>query len=185
MKTHRLLPDTPGSWARYEDFENRIRAFCRKYLPETPEVSLLAELRRKWVTAPLSTGYWIGYGDSGNPAAHLCSYISARFDLPFVEFCQVEFDAGESILGVLPQIGGEIAEWVSRLNRIYEAAGQRTRITSGESMTWIDPKIYERLFRGLGFGLKASRTVFRWDLTGVAETTGQPDGGLALPRLVS
>lgn len=166
MKLYRLLPSIPGSWGRFEDFQMRMRVFAERFHLEAPIEPMLHDLTQKWINAPLSTGYWIVYDDSGLSCAHLCSYIADHYGQPYVSFYQTEIEHGGA-REIFHQVGPEIAAWVKGLNVIYERANPANplRITHGESTTWIEPQIYERLFRAMGFPLKASRTVFRWELT--------------------
>lgn len=184
MKTYRLLPDIKETRGMYWDFEDRVARFCEKYLPDTPKERLIQDIRSKWIQQPIGTGYWLVYNDQGEPCAHLCAYISAHFERPFVQFYQMEVDQGYNLLEVMHKVAEEIGKWVQRLNDVYKASNSPCRITYGESMTWIDTKIYERMFKNLGFSPKASRTVMRWDFSNLADAEAEPRS-IALPQLVS
>ena len=166
MKTYRLLPELPGAWGRYEDFRERVRMFNAKYLPDSPTGSTIRDLDNKWINGAVGTGFWLAYNDAGQPCAHLCAYKSNYYEQPYIWFYQIEFDAGESILEPLHRVAEQIAGWVGSLNQIYELAKRPERITYGESASWVDPKIYERMFAHIGFTPKASRTIFRWNFNG-------------------
>jgi len=164
MKIYRLLPDTHGSWGRYEDFEARIATFAEKYVPDTPRYWLTQDLRERWIKERgILTGYWIVYGDAGVSCGHLCAYLNWHYQTPFIYFDQIEFDPGESVLTVMHQVAAEIGEWVKALNALFAAKGQpQFKITHGKSASWIEPRIYERLFKNLGFTPKAAHTVYKW-----------------------
>lgn len=165
MRIIRLLPDDPGAWELFEDFQNRCRAFIKRYMPETNEVLAIQMLREKWVRTPLDTGYWIGLHDDSNTSfGHLCGYLDAHFDVPYVQFWQIEMIDVPFALQAISQVGREVAEWIAGYNRLLATAGRTRFITYGESQTWIEPKLYERLFRNSGLDLKAHRYVYRWSL---------------------
>ena len=88
--------------------------------------------------------------------------MAAHYEQPYVQFYQIEFDSGQSILAPMQQVGGEVQNWVRSLNIIYREAKRDSRIRFAESSSWIDPEVYERLFKSLGFRPQAQRTVFRW-----------------------
>ena len=173
MTIYRLLPDNQGDWARFELFEQRVRRFLRKYLPETPEVLAIQQLRMRWVQSPLDTGLWLAIDERGRSRGHLAAHTEFCYGQPFVLFWQMEIDhvvetsieaAEESGWQMISRIGHEVVQWIEAYNRILAAQGRQERITYGESHTWIEPKVYERLFRDSGMLLKDHRHLYRWTL---------------------
>lgn len=163
MAVTRILPDAPGSWTLYEIFENRVRSFIKEYLPETNEVRAIQDLREKWIKTPLLTGYFLAE-DGQQAFGHLCSYMSDHFGSPYILLWQTQIDPSPFSAPAIREVGVQLREWMAAYNKILEAAKRPERVTSGESFTWIEPDIYVRLLRSMGFEIKADRHVFRWSL---------------------
>ena len=161
---HRLLPDTPGSWARYEIFEDRVRAFLKEYLPRTNESRAVHDLRMRWIDRTIETGYYLACHEDGEPFGHLVSYVAHNFGEPYLLFWQIQMDQSPFALQAIREAGELIRKWVKVYNNILTAAKRQERLTRGESWSWIDPEIYLRLFRAAGFEIEAERHVFSWKL---------------------
>jgi len=159
---HRLDPEKTGHWSLFEQFQGRVRLFMQKYLPQTPENIVLAFIRQRWVASAVTTGYWLGLKENGDSYGHLCSWVDEAWGQTYINFWQIEID-NEGGLEAIAQVGKEVREWCEKFNGILQAQGRRP-IAYGESYTWIDPKVYERLFRHAGINIQAYRTVYRWEL---------------------
>lgn len=164
MRIFRLLPDDEGAWGRFEDFQSRIRGFVENYTPETNAMALIKEVRERWIGTPHLTGYWIVYGDAGIPIVHNLSWVAERHGQPYINFYQTEMDDPAHCVEILEKVGLQIRQWIAALNQISEAKGDPRRITYGESQTWIKGAVYERLFKHVGFDLKAMHQVYRWNV---------------------
>ena len=175
MHLRRLLPDQDGDWTLFELFQNRVRGFIRSYLPDINEQAAIVQLRTRWVSTPLDTGFWLALDDDLVPFGHLCAETQQRYGQIYVLFWQLQIDPNPLSLATISQAGKEIKTWISAYNHILQANGRQERIKYAESYTWIEPQIYERLFRHANIKFEFSRSVFRWDFTEEAriETNGR------------
>lgn len=161
MTIYRLLPNVPGSWGRFEDFRTRIAAFATRHSPDTSIPALLLDAERRWINAPLATGYWIVYGADGKPRAHLYAYIAERLGDPFAMFHQIEAEKS-SATQAMAQVATEIRKWIEAVNMAYAAAKSPLRIRHAESTSAIEPRIYCRLFRRTGLMPEPHERIYRW-----------------------
>jgi hypothetical protein len=135
-----------------------------KYIQGTDGASLAMDLRGKWVTTPILTGFWIAMEPLTAPVAHLASWVicEPHARQSKIVIYQAEVDKGTTVSQFVEPVFAEIAQWAAKVNTIIPE--NQPRVSKIEMQTFHGADKFERYLHSHGVGDIERRTVMQWDI---------------------